>query len=127
MAQRLVRRVCPTCRERFEPTPEQLAEIGLRPTALAGNTVYSAHTGGCEACLGTGYRGRTGIYELLEVDEAMRQLIVTTPTAGAVKKEAMRRGMITLRDDGASKVLQGLTTMEEVLRVTQEEAVELLG
>jgi general secretion pathway protein E len=127
MAQRLVRRVCPTCREPFEPTAEQLAEIGLPPTALAGNTVYSARTGGCEECLGTGYRGRTGIYELLEVDEAMRQLIVTTPTAGAVKKEAMRRGMITLRDDGAAKVLQGLTTMEEVLRVTQEEAVELLG
>ena len=127
MAQRLVRRVCPTCREPFEPTAEQLAEIGLRPAALAGSTVFSARSGGCEACLGTGYRGRTGIYELLEVDEAMRQLIVTTPTAGAVKKEAMRRGMITLRDDGAKKVLQGLTTMEEVLRVTQEEAVELLG
>ncbi len=127
MAQRLVRRVCPSCRQPFEPTAEQLAEVGLQPTALAGHTVYSARTGGCEECLGTGYRGRTGIYELLEVDEAMRQLIVTTPTAGAVKKEAMRRGMITLRDDGARKVLQGLTTMEEVLRVTQEEAVELLG
>ena len=127
MAQRLVRRVCSTCREPFEPTPEQLAEIGLQPTAMAGHTMYRAREGGCEECLSTGYRGRTGIYELLTVDDAMRQLIVTTPTAGAVKKEATRRGMITLRDDGARKVLAGLTTMEEVLRVTQEEAVELLG
>ncbi len=127
MAQRLVRRVCPTCREPFEPTAEQLAEIGLPPTATAGHTVFRAREGGCEECLSTGYRGRTGIYELLTVDDAMRQLIVTTPTAGAIKKEALRRGMITLRDDGARKVLAGLTTMEEVLRVTQEEAVELLG
>ncbi len=128
MAQRLVRRVCPTCREEFAPTPEQLAEIGLAPDALlGGQRVYRPHSGGCEECLGTGYRGRTGIYELLTVDDAMRQLIVTNPTAGAVKKAALAKGMITLRDDGARKVLQGLTTMEEVLRVTQEEAVELMG
>ena len=56
----------------------------------------------------------------------MRQLIVTNPTAGAVKKEALARGMVTLRDDGAAKVLQGITTMEEVLRVTQEEAIEMV-
>jgi len=63
---------------------------------------------------------------LLTIDESMRQLIVTTPTAGAVKKAALARGMLTLRDDGAQKVLQGITSMEEVLRVTQEEAIEML-
>jgi len=127
MAQRLVRRVCPHCREQYTPTQQQLAEIGLGPSALNDGQVFRPHRGGCEECLGTGYRGRTGIYELLQVDESMRQLIVTTPTAGAVKRKALERGMRTLRDDGARKVLQGITTMEEVLRVTQEEAVELLG
>ncbi len=126
MAQRLVRRVCSTCRVPFQPTVEQLAEIGLRPEQAAGHTIYQPKVGGCEECLGTGYKGRTGIYELLTIDESMRQLIVTTPTAGAVKKEALSRGMVTLRDDGARKVLQGITTMEEVLRVTQEEAIEML-
>ncbi len=125
MAQRLVRRVCPECREPFTPTAEQLAEVGLTPEGAGGATFYRPHMGGCEACLGTGYKGRTGIYELLTVDEEMRQLIVTNPTAGAVKRLALRKGMRTLRDDGAMKVMQGLTTMEEVLRVTQEEAVEL--
>jgi len=127
MAQRLVRRVCPHCCEAISPTAEQLAEIGLKPEALSQGQIYRAHAGGCDECLGTGYRGRTGIYELLQVDEGMRQLIVTNPTAGAVKREALKRDMRTLRDDGARKVLQGITTMEEVLRVTQEEAVELVG
>ena len=128
MAQRLVRRVCSDCRETYVPSPDQLAEIGLAPdTLIAGQGhVYRARVGGCEACLGTGYRGRTGIYELLTVDESMRQLIVSNPTAGAVKREAMKRNMRTLRDDGAAKVIEGITTMEEVLRVTQEESVELV-
>ncbi len=125
MAQRLVRRVCPFCRDPFTPTVEQMAELGITPDVGASGSFFRQHTGGCEECLGTGYKGRTGIYELLTVDDAMRQLIVTNPTAGAVKRAALKQGMITLRDDGAAKVMQGITTMEEVLRVTQEEALDL--
>ncbi len=125
MAQRLVRRVCPACREAYLPSPEQLSDLGIPATVTAGKQFFRAHAGGCEACLGTGYRGRTGIYELLSVDEEMRNLIVSNPTAGAVKRLALKRGMRTLRDDGAEKVMAGITTMEEVLRVTQEEAIVL--
>ena len=123
MAQRLVRRVCPHCRDPFSPTVEQMAKLGISPEVGARGTFFSQHIWGCDECLGTGYKGRTGIYELLNVDENMRQLIVTNPTAGAVKRAALKQGMITLRDDGAAKVMQGITTMEEVLRVTQEDAL----
>jgi general secretion pathway protein E len=122
MAQRLVRVVCPECREAYRPTPEELAEVGLTPAAVAkaGNPpIYRAK--GCELCGRNGYRGRTGIYELLMVDDDIRQLALKNVDSGTIKKTGMAKGMLTLLDDGARKVLAGETTLAEVLSVTQED------
>jgi general secretion pathway protein E len=122
MAQRLVRRVCPHCREAYRPTAEELKEVALTPEAVAraGNpTIYRAR--GCDACGGTGYRGRTGIYELLLVDDDIRQLTLKNVDSSTIKRTGVQKGMLTLLDDGARKVLAGETTLAEVLSVTQED------
>jgi general secretion pathway protein E len=122
MAQRLVRRVCPHCREPYRPTAEELKEVALTPEAVAraGNpTIYRAK--GCEACGGSGYRGRTGIYELLLVDDDIRQLTLKNVDSSSIKRSGVQKGMLTLLDDGARKVLAGETTLAEVLSVTQED------
>jgi general secretion pathway protein E len=122
MAQRLVRRVCLQCREAYRPTAEELKEVGLTPegVARAGNpTIYRAK--GCDACAGTGYRGRTGIYELLMVDDDIRQLTLKNVDSSTIKRSGVQKGMLTLLDDGARKVLAGETTLAEVLSVTQED------
>ena len=120
MAQRLVRVLCQRCREPYAATPEALREIGVTEALLAahGGQIYRQR--GCEACRNTGYRGRMGIYELLPIDDVIRPLIMQQANAHAIKAAAMERGLQTLMQDGALKVLQGLTTMEELLRVTQE-------
>jgi len=121
MAQRLVRRVCRECREAYRPTAEELKEVGLTPEAVAkaGNPpIYRAK--GCEVC-GNGYRGRTGIYELLLVDDDIRQLALKNVDSTSIKRAGVQRGMRTLLDDGARKVLAGETTLAEVLSVTQED------
>ncbi len=121
MAQRLVRRVCRECREAYRPTAEELKEVGLTPEAVAkaGNPpIYRAK--GCEVC-GNGYRGRTGIYELLLVDDDIRQLALKNVDSTSIKRAGVHRGMRTLLDDGARKVLAGETTLAEVLSVTQED------
>jgi general secretion pathway protein E len=122
MAQRLVRRVCRECREAYRPTPEELSEVGLTPEAVAraGHPpIYRAR--GCEACGRNGYRGRTGIYELLMVDDDIRQLALKNVDSNTIKKAGVSKGMLTLLDDGARKVLAGETTLAEVLSVTQED------
>jgi general secretion pathway protein E len=122
MAQRLVRRVCPACRRSARPTAEVLAELGLAPAAASGRTIYASGDG-CDACKHTGYRGRTGIHELLVVDDDIRALVMKTSDAAAIRRAAVGAGMPSLRDDGAAKVLAGETTVEEVLRVTREDLV----
>jgi len=117
MAQRLVRRVCPQCRESTAVTAAAAEELGL----VAGSAVYEAGRG-CEACKGTGYRGRTGIHELLLIDDEVRALTMQRSDAAAIRRLSTSQGMRTLRADGAAKVAEGTTTIEEVLRVTQEEA-----
>ncbi len=122
MAQRLVRRVCKECREPYEPTAEEIAKLGMsmdRFRALGGGTVYRAR--GCPACNRVGYRGRSGVYELLVLDDDIRQLILKNVDSGTVKKKAMEKGMLTLLDDGALKIARGETTIAEVLSVTQED------
>jgi len=122
MAQRLVRRVCQQCREAYRPTAEELKEVGLTPDDVgrAGNpTVYRAK--GCEACGGSGYRGRTGIYELLMVDDDIRQLTLKNVDSTSIKRSGVQKGMRTLLDDGARKILAGETTLAEVLSITQED------
>lgn len=125
LAQRLVRRLCPTCKEAYVPDETVLEEVGLTQADLdrVGGHVYRARDGGCEECIGLGYRGRTGIYEILKVEDDVRNLIMNRDDASNIKREACEHGMNTLREDGALKVLQGQTSIEEVLRVTQEDTV----
>ncbi|HPP12343.1 MAG TPA: ATPase, T2SS/T4P/T4SS family, partial [bacterium] len=118
MAQRLVRLVCAECAEPATWPVSLLQEIGLTETDLVSANFRQGR--GCPHCLGTGYYSRSGIFELLFVDEKIRQLITERVSAGVLKKAALESGMKTLRMDGARKVLQGQTTVSEVLRVTQE-------
>ena len=117
LAQRLVRVLCKECREPYQITPAEIQELELKTSA--GATVYRAK--GCETCFNTGYLGRKAIYELLIVDDEIRQLIMKNTDAATIKAAAMQRGMRTLRQDGADNVLQGITSVEEVVRVTQRE------
>jgi len=122
MAQRLVRRVCVGCRRTVTPSPEVLRELGLTPERVAGKPIYATGDG-CEACKHTGYRGRTGIHELMVVDDDVRALIMRSSDAAAIRRAAIAAGMPALREDGAAKILAGETTVEEVLRVTQEDLI----
>ncbi len=119
MAQRLVRTICPDCREESVLDQKLMTELGAPPFA-EGMKVY--HGRGCESCKFTGYRGRTAIYELLVVDEAIRSMIARSNNASEIKRQAVQKGMRTLRQDGWEKILKGLTTPSEVMRVAQEEA-----
>ena len=123
MAQRLVRRVCVDCRVRIEPTIEQLMEIGINAERAATASVYQGSSSGCVRCKHTGYRGRIGIHELLIIDDDVRALVMKNTDAATIRSYATARGMPTLRADGAEKILEGMTTIEEVLRVTQEDLV----
>jgi general secretion pathway protein E len=116
LAQRLVRVICPHCREAYRPEREY-AGITLPETLYRGR--------GCEKCFNLGSMGRTGIYELLLVDSELCSMIIRRSPAGAIKEYALSRGMRTLREDGLAKAAAGITTIEEVLRVTQEEYAEL--
>jgi general secretion pathway protein E len=115
IAQRLVRLLCPHCKETYEPEEAQWAELGSS-REVAG-PIFRAN--GCEKCLETGYRGRTGIYEFMLLSEAIKGLVLTTSDANQINKAARAEGMLRLREDGINKVLEGKTTISEVVRVTQ--------
>ncbi len=115
VAQRLVRLLCPHCKETYEPEEAQWAELGSS-REVAG-PIFRAD--GCEKCLETGYRGRTGIYEFLLLSEAIKGLVLKTSDANQINKAARAEGMANLREDGINKVIEGRTTISEVLRVTQ--------
>ncbi len=121
-AQRLVRRVCKHCRQPYEPRPAELRQLGLEPDMLQAGTFTVYRANGCPECGGSGYSGRAGIYELMDVDDDIRALVMKGVDAHTIKKEAIAHGLKTLRDDGALKVLQGQTTIEEVMRVTAEDS-----
>ncbi len=141
VAQRLVRVLCPACREPYEPGATELATLGVEPKASskiepkasskvepkASNKMEAApaprlyRAKGCTACLGHGYRGRTGIYEFMILDDELRDLILTKKDANTIRRRAVEKGMRLLRQDGLLKAVEGVTTLEEVLRVTQEE------
>jgi len=118
IAQRLVRVICENCRESYIPDPETLQNIGISPEMLRGKEVYCGR--GCSACLNTGFKGRTGIFEIMVLDEKIKNLILKTPDSNAIKRLAIKQGMSTLRQDGARKLLEGVTTVEEVFRVTYQ-------
>ena len=119
MAQRLVRVLCPHCKEGMKISPEFYHEMGLVEESAKKIEIFKSV--GCEECRGTGFSGRTGIYELMLVSESIKELIVSRQASSTIKKAALKEGMRTLRDDGWSKVKQGITTISEVLRVTMVE------
>ncbi len=121
LAQRLLRKICPDCRRPYRPSDEELTRLGL-PLTTPRPTFYRG--AGCAACSQTGYRGRTGIYELLLMDDDIRRLIGAKADSAAIKQAAIAKGMVPLKQEGALKVAQGVTTTEEVMRITQQE-VEL--
>jgi general secretion pathway protein E len=118
MAQRLVRVICPTCKEPCHPPDGTVSWPELQELAQGSIKLYQGR--GCDQCLGTGYLGRTAIFELLLVDDRIRHLIVTRQEAHRIKRVAVEKGMATLRQDGLRKALAGVTTLPEVYRVTQD-------
>ncbi|HQH26621.1 MAG TPA: type II secretion system ATPase GspE [Oligoflexia bacterium] len=119
MAQRLVRRLCTKCRIAHELLDSQCRELGLDPLRLQSRAVYRARDTGCNECQFTGYRGRMGIHEMLLIDDNVRNMIMARANANQIRAAAS--GLSSLRADGAKKILQGVTSFDEVLRVTQED------
>jgi len=117
IAQRLVRVLCPECREAYIPDDKSLEKIGMGNGIPDGRKIYRKK--GCPACMNTGYRGRTAIFEMMVLDDHLKKLILKTSDTNQIGKEAVKLGMITLPQDGVRKVLEGITTIEEVLRVTR--------
>ncbi len=119
MAQRLVRRVCRDCAKKYTPSEAELERAGLKVEDLKGKQLYRAV--GCSNCLNTGYAGRVGIHELLIMDEELRGIVMKSVDVTTLKKVAMSKGMMTLREEGVQKAIRGLTTLEEVIVLTQED------
>ena len=115
-AQRLVRRVCPACAAPLAVSPASLVEIGF--SAAEARTVTPRKGGGCDACNGTGYRGRTGLYEVLEMTDPLRERILAGATGGGLRSAAVEAGMVTLRRSGLRKIADGVTSIDEVTRET---------
>jgi type IV pilus assembly protein PilB len=116
IAQRLARRLCTRCREPYTETTEVLTALGFAHDPSDPPQIFRA--AGCPACSGTGYRGRVALHEVMTVTEEIEQLVVTRATGNEIRQVALRQGMVALREDGFSKVAEGLTTIEEVLRVS---------
>lgn len=123
VAQRLVRVLCKSCREKYKPTKEELNRLGISKESLHDGVLYRAK--GCPTCLDTGFSGRLAIFEILIIDDDIRNLTLNTTDSSTIKRKAVENGLITLRMDGASKVIEGLTSVDEVLRVTEEESIEM--
>ncbi len=119
LAQRLVRIICPSCKEKYKPAAEELKAINLTPEQLKKAKFYKGN--GCGECSNTGYRGRIAIFELLMITDKIRELIFEKMSSSAIKEKAKALGMVTLREDGIKKVLNGITTISEVMRVTQQD------
>ncbi|PIY94629.1 MAG: type II secretion system protein GspE [Candidatus Levybacteria bacterium CG_4_10_14_0_8_um_filter_35_23] len=122
LAQRIVRRVCSSCKEAYTPLPQILDEIknGLGLLYKEKDDVKLYKGKGCNECGGTGYTGRIGIYETLTISEKIAALVLQSADSGTIEKQAIAEGMITMKQDGYLKALQGVTTIEEVIRVAQE-------
>jgi len=115
LAQRLVRTICSSCRVSYEPTETLINQLGLSPHELGDKEFYTGE--GCELC-GNGYRGRQGLFELLDVSDPIRDLVIKRSPSVVIKQKAIELGMQTLREDGLRNIYTGKTTIEEVLKYT---------
>ena len=117
LAQRLVRKICEFCKEEYTPDPEILSDLGIKPEAIAGKKFYRG--AGCVKCNNSGYKGRSGIFELLILNDKIRALVIEKAHTALIKDAAKESGMKTLLEDGIEKVFLGITTLEEVLKEAQ--------
>jgi type II secretory ATPase GspE/PulE/Tfp pilus assembly ATPase PilB-like protein len=113
IAQRLLRTICSKCKEAYQPSPQALRNLGMEESA----DVQFFRGAGCAVCKGTGYKGRIGVYELMTVNQEMREMVLKHASSDQLKEAALRNGMRTLREDAMEKILLGMTTLEESLRV----------
>jgi general secretion pathway protein E len=116
VAQRLIRVLCTDCKEAYTPDEAALESLGLTRDQIRDTVIYRAK--GCESCFHTGYKGRMGIFEMMTLDSKLKSFILKTFDSNQIKDEALNRNMVTLRQDGINKVLSGISTIEEVIRVT---------
>jgi general secretion pathway protein E len=121
-AQRLVRRTCSQCKESYTPDRDPLQELSIRLDDPRAKTLWRGR--GCDKCSQRGYYGRTGIFELLVMSQKIQEMVLQGADSNAIKREAHKEGMRTLREDGAEKMLRGLTTLEEILRVTRDDVLD---
>ncbi len=119
LAQRLIRKICMDCREPIKVHPQLLIDLGIPPDEVKSFQVYKGK--GCSICNNTGYKGRVGLYEVMPMKEEIKELVLSRASNSEIKKEAIRLGMKTLRQSGISKIKDGVTTIEEVLRSTIED------
>jgi general secretion pathway protein E len=120
LAQRLVRTLCPHCKEEYVALPELVEEMGLAKFAKNGD-IRLFHEKGCRECAQTGYIGRISIMEMLPMTDPLRSLVMRHATSTDLRAEAIKEGMTTMYEDGIRKAVAGITTFEEVLRVTRED------
>ena len=119
IAQRLVRKVCPRCKEAYQPTEDELFQLSLTPEDLQGRQIYRGR--GCDFCNGSGYKGRMGLFEIMVLDDELRELIIQNASTQVLRTECLKRGMRTLRQSGLLGIFDGLTTIDEVVRETLAE------
>ncbi len=122
LAQRLVRLLCPVCKREYQPTEEEIFESGLRPEEVSNKHFYI--NVGCDACNHTGYRGRTAIHELLDMSDAIREMIIERRPGSEIRRQAEKEGLSSLRESAVKKVFIGATTLHEINRVTFVEEIK---
>jgi type IV pilus assembly protein PilB len=116
VAQRLVRTICPKCKEQYEPREEELMELGLLPDDIGGRKLFRGK--GCDNCHGSGYRGRLAIFEIMAMNDTLRDLVMKKASTNILRDVSRKFGMRTLRESGLLAIYDGLTTIDEVVRET---------
>jgi type IV pilus assembly protein PilB len=118
VAQRLVRRVCTRCREEVNVSPQVLIDLGVSPKEVSEYKVFRGKGDSCKTCLGTGYKGRIAVFEVMVLTDELKEFVLSGVSAIELKREAVRQGMKTLRQTALIKLKHGITTIEEVVRNT---------
>jgi type IV pilus assembly protein PilB len=121
VAQRLIRKICENCKTQFEPTEAQLMELQLRPEDVKGKKFHYGR--GCSRCNGTGYRGRTGLFEIMVFNDEIRDLIMNQASTNVLRAAAQKVGMRLLRENGLAAIYDGITTIDEIVKETMLEEV----